>query len=173
MSSAMIPSIWRALAASGWAALRFNFRGVGRSDGTFGEGIGELKDVAAAFAFMRREVPNLPVAAAGWSFGSIVGLHASMIDGDIESYVAIAPPASVTPHMELPSLPSQERIETWRGRMLAICGTVDGFCTPAGLRKWAGNIPGATVQIFEGEDHFFTAGRDELATTVAAFIGGE
>lgn len=167
----MIPAIWRALAEAGWATLRFNFRGVGRSDGTYGEGIAELKDVAAAFAFLRREVPGVPLAAAGWSFGSVVGLHASMVDGGVQSYVAIAPPVSITPHMTLPLLPPMERLETWRGRMLAVCGTTDGFCTPAGLRRWASKIPGAEVTIFDGEDHFFTSGRDELASTVAAFIG--
>ena len=168
MSSAMIPAIWRALAAEGWAALRFNFRGVGRSEGTYGDGLAEVTDAAAAFAFMREQVPDRPLSAAGWSFGAIVGLHASVADGEVDSYVAIAPPASIKAHMLLPPLP--QGLDAWAGRMLAICGTQDGFCTPAGLRRWAGNVPGSEVKIFEGEDHFFTSGRDELAKTAAAFI---
>ena len=170
MSSAMIPAIWRTLGARGWATLRFNFRGAGRSEGGYGEGIAELKDVAAAFSFMREEVPSVPLAAAGWSFGSIVGFHAAAMDEQVVSYVAVAPPASVKPRMQLPLLPVPERLAGWDGRLLAICGTQDGFCTPSGLRRWAAEIPGAEVRIFEGEDHFFTSGRDELATTVADFI---
>lgn len=170
MSSAMIPAIWRAQAARGWASLRFNFRGVGRSEGAYGDGIAELKDVAAAFAFMREQGPGLPLVAAGWSFGAVVGFHAAVMDEQVRAYCAIAPPVSVKARMKLPMQPVPERLEGWAGKLMAVCGTQDGFCTPAGLRRWASQVPGATTKIFDGEDHFFTSGREELATTVAAFL---
>ena len=170
MSSAMIPAIQRALERSDVAALRFNFRGVGRSEGRYGGGVDELKDVAAALGYVSQHVPGLPLTGAGWSFGAIVGLHGVMADGRPSRYVAIAPPVSVKARMELPVLPIPERAQAWRGSLLAVCGTTDGFCTPAGLRRWAEQIPGSSVRIFEGEDHFFTSGRDELADVVASFL---
>src|SRR4051794_34122689 len=70
----------KALSRIGCAVLRFNFRGTGRSDGTFDGGLGEADDFRTALDFMARRYPAAPLWAAGMSFGSWVGLTSSASD---------------------------------------------------------------------------------------------
>lgn len=170
MSSSLVPAIQRAIAARGWAALRFNFRGVGRSEGRYSGGVGELKDVSAALDVVAAEVGEAPLAVVGWSFGALVGLAAAVADERVSAYAAVAPPVVMRHEVDLPPLPPAERLAAWKGRALAACGTQDPFCRPKALEAWVEHIPGATLKIFEGEDHFFTSGKVELAETVASFI---
>src|SRR5262245_39461653 len=65
---------------AGWAALRFNFRGVGASTGTFDHGEGEKDDVLAAIEFLERRYPSRPLALVGFSFGAWVGLQVGAAD---------------------------------------------------------------------------------------------
>lgn len=171
MSSGPLPDIWREAAARGWAALRFNFRGAGRSEGRYENGVGELKDVAAALDVVAAEVGDRPLAVAGWSFGALVGLAAAVADQRVAVFVGIAPPVTMRHQIELPPLPPVERLAAWRGRALAVCGTEDPFCRPRGLRSWAEQIPGAEVRVLEGEDHFFGSATVRLGRLVADFLG--
>jgi hypothetical protein len=171
MSSSIVPALQRALSAEEWASLRFNFRGVGRSEGVHAKGIGEKKDALAALdAVASRLEPGAPLAVAGWSFGALVGLAAAVSDPRVETYVAIAPPVTTTHDIELPPLPPGELLRAWGGRALAICGTEDPFCRPKGLEAWAAHIPDAKVEVMEGQSHFFSDALDELAARAARFI---
>lgn len=171
MSSALIPGLQRALETAGLLALRFNFRGVGKSEGSYDAGRGEVTDALAALDRVRAEAPGLPVSIAGWSFGALVGLSAAVTASAIEAFVAIAPPVSWSASGDLPQMPTSEQIAGWPGRMLGICGTEDPFCKPARLRAWMASMsPRAETRIIEGEDHFFTKGRDVLTGTVVAFL---
>lgn len=170
MSSSIVPAVQRALTAEGWASLRFNFRGVGRSEGAYAGGIGERTDALAALERVRASFPDLPLAVAGWSFGALVGLAAAVSFPGVEAYVAIAPPVTQSHGIDLPPLPPAELLAAWAGRALAICGTTDPFCTPHGLRAWAAQIPGAEVLVMEGQSHFFSDALDELGATVARFV---
>ena len=87
----------KALARSGCAVLRFNFRGVGRSAGTWDEGRGEQDDFRAAVDFMASQYPGVELWAAGFSFGSYVALTAGAADDRICSLVGIAPPVNKWP----------------------------------------------------------------------------
>jgi uncharacterized protein len=82
----------KALARSGCAVLRFNFRGVGRSSGSWDEGRGEMDDFRAAVAFMAARYPGIELWAAGFSFGSWVALTVGADDARICALVGIAPP---------------------------------------------------------------------------------
>jgi alpha/beta superfamily hydrolase len=85
----------RALARIGCPVLRFNFRGVGRSAGTFDEGRGERDDFLAALDFMTDRYPGVArVWAAGMSFGSWVALTAGAEDPRISTLIAVAPPVN-------------------------------------------------------------------------------
>ncbi len=171
MSSAIIPAAQRALGTRGWASLRFNFRGVGRSEGTFGRGIGELKDVAAALDVVAARVEGRPLAIVGWSFGALVGLAAAVADDRTSAYVGIAPPVTVQHNTALPPLPPAERLAAWGGRVLVLCGSDDQFCRTADLKEWAQQIsPDADIRIYEGEDHFFSVDKHAMAADVATFL---
>ena len=82
----------KALTRIGCAVLRFNFRGVGRSAGSWDEGRGELDDFRAAVDFMAAEYPGVELWAAGFSFGSYVALTAGTEDDRICALIGIAPP---------------------------------------------------------------------------------
>src|SRR5688572_11455281 len=82
----------KALARIGCLVLRFNFRGVGRSAGTWDNGRGELDDYRAAVDFMATEYPDLEMWAAGFSFGSYVATTVGADDERMCALIAIAPP---------------------------------------------------------------------------------
>lgn len=74
---------------AGVSALRFNFRGVGRSTGQHDEGRGEVDDAAAALDFLAREQPGVPLYAAGFSFGSRVALQLAIRDERVERALGV------------------------------------------------------------------------------------
>src|SRR5215210_5634263 len=82
----------KAMPRIGVAALRFNFRGVGRSGGTFDSGPGEKEDFKAAIDFVSDRFPELPVWAAGMSFGSWIAMTTGADDPRVSLLLAIAPP---------------------------------------------------------------------------------
>jgi len=82
----------KALSRIGCAVLRFNFRGVGRSAGSWDEGRGEMADYKAALDFMAAQYPGLELWAAGFSFGSYIATTAGADDDRVCALIAIAPP---------------------------------------------------------------------------------
>ena len=82
----------KALARIGCAVLRFNFRGVGTSEGVWDEGRGEMDDFRAGVAFMRERYPDTPIWSAGMSFGAWISLTIGAEDDGISTLAGIAPP---------------------------------------------------------------------------------
>ena len=82
----------KAMPRIGVAALRFNFRGVGRSAGTFDSGAGEKDDFRAGLSFVETRFPDLPVWSAGMSFGSWIAMTVGAEDARVSLLLAIAPP---------------------------------------------------------------------------------
>ncbi len=87
--------MFQTFAARGFSTLRFNFRGVGRSQGVFDRGEGELSDAASALDWMQEINPNAPyVWVGGFSFGAWIGMQLLMRRPEIEGFISIAPPAN-------------------------------------------------------------------------------
>jgi len=169
MSSKLVPAMQRSLLAAGWAALRFNFRGVGRSEGTFGGGDAEVADVLGALARVREVIPS-PTAVVGWSFGALVALNAAARDGSVAAYAGVAPPVRRALTGKLP-LPEIGELDGWMARSLVVCGTQDPFCRPADAEELARQLPHPfAVRVVEGADHFFSDQVDELCDIVTAFV---
>ncbi len=84
----------KGLARIGCVVLRFNFRGVGSSGGSFDEGRGEMDDYRAALDVLAGRFPGVPLWAAGFSFGAWIALEAGAVDPRVEVLVAIAPPVT-------------------------------------------------------------------------------
>ena len=82
----------KGLTRIGCTVLRFNFRGVGRSDGTFGQGDGEKEDFRAALDYMSARYPDLRLWSAGFSFGAWVALEVGAVDDRVTALIGIAPP---------------------------------------------------------------------------------
>jgi uncharacterized protein len=84
----------KGLVRTGCAVLRFNFRGVGASEGTFAGGSGEKEDFKAALDYMAARYPDLPLWSAGFSFGAWIALETGAIDDRVAVLIGIAPPVT-------------------------------------------------------------------------------
>lgn len=167
MDVPLVVGIARTLAKRGVIALRFNFRGVGRSEGGFGEGVAELDDVAGAVDFLVQEesVDRGRLYLVGYSFGAWVGLHHAEHDPRICGMVAIGLPMW---QLEGGFLSSYARPK------LFIVGENDSVCPPDTLRRFAEDLllP-KEVRVLRGADHFLIGREKEVAEAVADFLWPE
>ena len=148
----------RALNAAGYATLRFNFRGVGQSQGRHDEGRGEVGDFRAALDETVRR-GGLPVLAAGFSFGSTVALRASADDTRVAALIAVGLPLA---SLSVESLPRP------RVPALFVTGERDAFGPPALLAPFVRDS--GEIVIVPGADHFFEGRLDELAEAIGRFL---
>lgn len=152
----------RALTATGWDTLRFNFRGVGLSEGRHDEGLGEVEDFRAALAEAAAR-GGLPMVGGGFSFGSAVALRAIQGDERIAGFIGVGLPVATLPPASFPKpatgLPS-----------LFVVGERDAFGPPAGLRRLLSGSDAEIVEI-SGADHFFQGKLEELEAAIRDFAG--
>ena len=156
MRNPLVAGIARACAERGWYALRFNFRGVGASAGTWSGGRDEADDVGAAVAHARALAPGLPLGLVGYSFGALMSLKWLASSGRVDALVLVGLPLrSVTGRdNDLPPVPDGTFIVT---------AERDQFGAGAELRD---RFPMARVAEVRGVDHFFVGKRDEMARLV-------
>jgi alpha/beta superfamily hydrolase len=132
------------------STLRFNFRGVGESGGTYGEGIGEKEDVGAVIDyFSARLKTNRPsLILLGYSFGAWVGLPVAIRDERVEGIAAVAPP------LELYDFGFMKGCKK---RKLITAGERDPFCPAPLLEEWYQQLEEPkSLNIVLGADHFFS-----------------
>jgi alpha/beta superfamily hydrolase len=149
MDVPLIRAIAARLSDAGLAVLRFNFRGVGRSEGGWSGGNAEIGDVAAAVRTAQEAHPGLAQGLAGWSFGAHTALRWQARADDGRRYAGIAPPLEMTGYAELPApiaLPPADR--------LFVIGDGDQFTPSDDLQAYADEA-GARIEILSGSDHFF------------------
>ena len=95
MNNKVVYSLYQTFVRRGFSTLRFNFRGVGRSQGSFDRGEGEFADAAAALDWLQSYNPNAESCwVAGYSFGAWIGMQLLMRRPEIESFISISPPAN-------------------------------------------------------------------------------
>jgi alpha/beta superfamily hydrolase len=159
MDNALVVAVTEALAAGDVAALRFNFGGVGDSEGRFDQGRGEQCDVGAAEAALAARVaPGIPLAIVGYSFGAWVGAMAARGLARVARVVAIAPPLRFFDWTDAPA-----------AALTVIAGDRDDFCPRDALERFA-STSGAAVTILAGADHFFVGREREVAAAVVAAL---
>jgi len=158
MANNVVLTAARALAARGMATLRFNFRGVGRSTGTYGGGLEEAEDVVAALAFLKSRVPG-PYYVVGYSFGAAVAGRALLQGLAADGAMCIAPPIAFMDLTFLPRVP---------GLRLILVGDRDELCPLPSLQALMAESPPppgerpAEIRVIQGADHFFSHGEAEL-----------
>ncbi len=107
MHNKLVYALYQSFVRQGFSTLRFNFRGVGRSQGSFDRGEGELSDAASALDWLQTYNPNAGTCwVAGFSFGAWIGMQLLMRRPEIESFIAIAPPANIYDFTFLAPCPS-------------------------------------------------------------------
>lgn len=155
----------KGLQAVGLAVLRFNFRGVGRSEGSFDEGRGEQDDALAALDEIERRVPGVPLLLGGFSFGSVVAVKVGGADERVRASLVMGYPASlVDGHLGL-NVGGKPR--------LFVQGEKDRFGPGETLERLVAPWPeGRTTVVLPGADHFFTDRLDELQAVVERWAGG-
>lgn len=160
MNAPLLVAVARVLNAHRLDVLRFDFRGVGRSEGTHGGGIAELADIDAAVA--EAESTDLPLGLAGWSFGAATALRWEADRARGLPYVGIAPPVRSP---ATPPLPDPERLPP--APRSFVLGARDQFVAVAELEAYASSI-GAAVHLLPGSDHFFLFREERVGELVAA-----
>ena len=96
MNNPIIYHLYQTFLKRGFSVLRFNFRSVGKSQGTFDQGIGELSDAAASLDWLQSQVPDSRgCLVAGYSFGAWIAMQLLMRRPEIEGFISIAPPANM------------------------------------------------------------------------------
>jgi len=147
----------RAFNDMGAASLRFNFRGVGRSAGTFDNGVGEIDDALAAIAWFMAQHPGLPLWLGGFSFGGYVALRAQS-QRPVERLVTVAP--AVQRFAATPIVPP---VCPW----LLVQGDADDVVPPSEVLAWAqGLAHPPQLAVLPGAGHFFHGRLNELREAV-------
>jgi uncharacterized protein len=152
----------KSLHQHGASVLRFNFRGVGASEGTHDRGQGEQDDVRAAIDYLAAEFPGRPILVAGFSFGSSVGLRVGCGDARVSQLIALGLPVD---NIDMSFLRGCEKPK------LIIQGGSDQFGARASIEALFATLPEPKwLAIVEGADHFFTGQLDEVGLAIAAWL---
>jgi hypothetical protein len=145
----------------GLATLRFNFRGVGASTGTHGEGVAERADVQSALRHLTEVLAEAPLALVGYSFGAVVAAHVAADHPALAGLGLIAPPLAFAGVALPPGLAG------FRGVLAVVAGTRDEYCPAEALAALPAALPRARVMLVEGANHFFFGKLFPLGTRVA------
>jgi hypothetical protein len=164
MDVPLVVALAKGLAAAGWASLRFNFRGVGASQGTFDDGVGEAEDVEAALAYLAAQPSVRPtgLAVVGYSFGAWVGLEAACQTPSVSAVAAVALPMWRMPEGWLDgcALPK-----------LFIAGDRDTVCPARELQEWACTLSGPTeIAVLTRADHYLAHREPHIVKEVVRFL---
>ena len=170
MKNKVVYNLYQVFTKYGFSTLRFNFRGVGRSQGSFDNGLGELSDAATALDWMQSQNPNTSGCwIAGFSFGAWVAMQLMMRRPEIEGFISIAPPASLYDFSFLAPCPASG---------LIIHGDKDNIIPHTSAEKLAQKLQkqkNITIEYstIEGSDHFFSNHLEILSNKVEEYLEKE
>ncbi|MGE5176111.1 MAG: alpha/beta hydrolase [Hyphomicrobiales bacterium] len=169
MHSKVVHTVYRVLDRAGHPTLRFNFRGVGASEGSYSGWDGEVGDVAAAAKTARATSGRTPLWVAGFSFGSWVGSKWALGDRHVERLILLGVPVDRNVDDR-----SFDHLEALPAPTLIVQGERDQYGSPAGvlaLRDRLAALGPVDVRIVAGADHFFTGALAALEAALADGLG--
>jgi alpha/beta superfamily hydrolase len=167
MNNKVVYQMFHAFVRRGYSVLRFNFRGVGRSQGEHDAGIGELSDAAAALDWIQTYNPDAPNCwVAGFSFGAWIGMQLLMRRPEIQGFISISPPANMYDFNFLAPCPSSGII---------IQGTSDDVVDESATAKLAEKLQAQKAIEVEyakisGASHFYESHMDKMTKTVEDYL---
>jgi alpha/beta superfamily hydrolase len=165
MDNNVVDAILKAMWQAGYATLRFNFRGVGASEGEYDGGEGEVLDARAAIKFIASQPGVIAdqVILAGYSFGAAVAMRAGLADPAVSRIVAVALPVGM--------MASGVEGES-KKPVLLVSGDSDSYSPAAKVRAAASDLgPLARAEIIAGADHFFGGYEDDVTAAIAGAPG--
>ncbi len=153
----------KALARIGCAVLRFNFRGAGKSAGTFANGPGEMDDFRGALDFMDDRYPSVPLWAGGMSFGAWVALTVGVDHPRVSTLLAVAAPIS---HYDFDKVARSTKAKFF------IHGERDELCGLKSVREfYARAAEPKELVVIDGADHLFDGKVTEVADAIEDLLG--
>jgi alpha/beta superfamily hydrolase len=167
MNHPIVIAMYNSFVKRGFATLRFNFRGVGRSQGVFDNGIGELSDAASALDWMQQFNPEAHTTwVGGFSFGAWIGMQLLMRRPEIKGFISIAPPANMYDFTFLAPCPSSGII---------VDGEMDEVVSGASVQKLVDKLKTQrhiTIdhQTIPGANHFFEHEMPDLMSVVDGYL---
>lgn len=166
MNNKVAYTLYRSFAQAGFSVLRFNFRGVGRSEGSWDRGEGELADAGAALDWLHLHNEDASgVWIAGFSFGAWIAAHALMRRPEIDGFVLVAPPADKYDFAFLEPCPCNGMI---------IQGSADTVVSKEAVDKLAERLDrkkhSVDYRVVEGAGHFFENEMETLQALVDAYL---
>ncbi len=167
MNHKVVYSLYHSFVRLGFSTLRFNFRGVGRSQGKFDSGQGELSDAAAALDWMQSYNGNAASCwVGGYSFGAWIGMQLLMRRPEIDGFISVAPPANMYDFSFLAPCPASGMI---------VHGTADEQVPEPSVAKLAQKLSAQrniTVRYerLDGANHFFSSRVDELNVLIDDYL---
>ena len=167
MNNKIVYHLYHVYVRRGFSCLRFNFRGVGRSQGIYDRGEGELSDVAAALDWMQSHNENSTGCwIAGFSFGAWIGMQLMMRRPEIEGFISIAPPANLYDFSFLAPCPSSG---------IMVHGDADTIVPADSVEKLVKKLSAQRgikidYSLIPGADHFFSEHLEEMIGTVEGYV---
>ena len=161
MHNNVVAAIARIYRQKGYTALRFDFRGVGNSQGSYGDGVGEQEDVRAAISYLA-DLGIGQIDLAGYSFGAWVNALAIRDETPLANMIMVSPPVAFIDFASISDLGSLRLIVT---------GSRDDIAPPDLIKKSyaAWNIA-AQFEVISGADHFYAGYLDKLEAILAAYL---
>jgi len=158
---AVLEAFWR----RSFATLRFNFRGVGASEGEYGGGQGEADDAIAAMRFLlsRPGIASSGAVMSGYSFGAAVAMRAGSASKEVDTIVAVALPVAMDDF---------SAVAKGGKRLILVAGDRDAYCSEREISELA-KTSGAKLKVLEGADHFFGGYEDQLTAALDAMLTDE
>ena len=165
MHNNVVSALAHAFQKESIATLRFNFRGVGRSEGSHDEGVAECEDVKAAVTTLLDRQAVSTVVVAGYSFGSMVGLQAGAEDDRVQRLIGVAFPLGLRDPAFLVNVTKP---------ILFISGDRDTYSPIPDLTELVAKISAPKqLEVMSGADHFFMAREGEVAQAAVSFLHGD
>jgi uncharacterized protein len=167
MNNRIVFELFQMFERRGFSCLRFNFRGVGRSQGQYDGGVGELSDAAAALDWMQSFNPAAPACwIAGYSFGAWIGMQLLMRRPEIAGFISVSPPANLYDFTFLAPCPSSG---------LITAGLKDAVVPSADVDKLVDRLKaqkGIVIDYakIEKANHFYNEGLPDLLQTCESYL---
>ncbi len=167
MNNKVVYQLYQTFVNRGFATLRFNFRGVGRSQGVYDRGEGELSDAASALDWLQTIHTDAPQCwVAGFSFGAWIGMQLLMRRPEINGFISIAPPANMYDFSFLAPCPASG---------LVIHGDQDDIVPPDSIDEMIAKVAKQRdvvieSELIEGANHFFGNELEKVETHVTAYL---
>ena len=167
MNNKIVYTLYHTFVRQGFSVLRFNFRGVGRSQGRYDRGEGELSDAASALDWLQTYNPNASSCwIGGFSFGAWLGMQLLMRRPEIDGFIAVAPPANLYDFSFLAPCPSSGLMINGAEDRVVPSDSVKGLVEKLKTQK------GIVIdqQIIPGANHFFDGKLEPLMEAVTGYL---